>query len=45
MMILASEAGVIPLDSVRVVETGRLRPGKMLVVDTQEGRVIGDAEI
>ena len=45
MMILASEAGVIPLDSVRVVETGRLRPGKMLMVDTQEGRVIGDAEI
>ena len=45
MMILASEAGVIPLDAVNVVETGRLRPGKMLLVDTDQGRVIEDAEI
>lgn len=45
MMILASEAGVIPLDTVNVVETGRLRPGKMMVVDTIEGRIIEDAEI
>lgn len=45
MIILASEAGVIPLDAVNVIETGRLRPGKMLLVDTEAGRVIGDAEI
>ena len=45
MMILASEAGVIPLDSVNVIETGRLRPGKMLMVDTSEGRIIEDSEI
>lgn len=45
MMILASEAGVIPADPADVVETGRLRPGKMIVVDTREGRVLRDPEI
>ena len=45
MMILASEAGVIPLDQMRVVETGRLKPGKMLMIDTSEGRIIRDTDI
>ena len=45
MLILASEAGVIPLRPEDVVETGRLRPGKMLVVDTSEGRILRDGEI
>ncbi len=45
MLILASEAGVIPLRPEDVVETGRLRPGKMLLVDTSEGRILRDGEI
>lgn len=45
MLIMASEAGVIPLRPSEVVETGRLRPGKMLMVDTSSGRILQDAEI
>lgn len=45
MMILASEAGVIPLRSEEIIETGRLRPGKMLLVDTSKGRILRDTEI
>ena len=45
MVILASEAGVIPLDQVRIVETGRLKPGKMFMVDTSAGRIIRDTDI
>ena len=45
LLILASEAGVIPLDDIDVVETGRLRPGKMIMVDTVEGRILDDAQI
>lgn len=45
LLILASEAGVIPLDRVRVVETGRLKPGKMMMVDTASGRIVRDGEI
>ena len=45
MMILASEVGVIPLRPEDVVETGRLGPGKMIMVDTKAGRIIRDQEI
>ena len=45
MFILASEAGVIPLDNGDVKESGRLRPGKMMLIDTPSGKVLRDAEI
>lgn len=45
MIILASEAGVIPLKPEEIVETGRLRPGKMLLIDTSNGRLLRDTEI
>lgn len=45
MLILASEAGVIPMRPEDMVETGRLRPGKMMMVDTREGRILRDSEI
>ncbi|MGN0098872.1 MAG: glutamate synthase large subunit [Candidatus Methanomethylophilaceae archaeon] len=45
MMILASEAGVIPMEESHMVETGRLKPGKMIMIDTVEGRVIRDSDI
>lgn len=45
MIILASEVGVLdlPADSITIKE--RLRPGRMLLVDTQEGRIISDEEV
>lgn len=45
MMIIASEAGVIPMDEDRIRETGRLRPGKMIMIDTVEGKIIRDSDI
>ncbi|MDO5853203.1 MAG: glutamate synthase large subunit [Thermoplasmata archaeon] len=44
-MVLASEAGVIPMEPDEIVETGRLRPGKMIMIDTRTGAFMPDAEI
>lgn len=44
-IIVASEVGVIPIDTERVVYKGRLKPGRMLLVDTEEGRIVDDAEL
>ncbi|SFG47299.1 glutamate synthase (ferredoxin) [Lachnospiraceae bacterium C7] len=44
-LILSSEVGVLPVDSNKVVAKDRLRPGKILLVDTVEGRIITDDEI
>jgi glutamate synthase (ferredoxin) len=46
LVIMASEVGVIPdLDPLTVVEKGRLRPGRMFLVDMNEGRIIPDEEV
>jgi len=45
LVVMASEAGVLDLDPATVVEKGRLQPGKMFLVDTAAGRIIGDDEI
>lgn len=46
LVIMASEVGVIPdLDPLNVVQKGRLRPGRMFLVDMKEGRIIPDDEI
>ena len=45
LLILSSEAGVLRIDEKSVKETGRLRPGKMMLVDTREGRIIRDSDI
>ena len=45
LVILASEAGVLPLEPERIVEKGALRPGQMLLVDVAQHRVIRDGEI
>ncbi|MDR2845669.1 MAG: glutamate synthase large subunit, partial [Candidatus Methanoplasma sp.] len=45
LFILASEAGVIQIPEADLEETGRLMPGKMMVVDTVEGRITYDSEI
>ncbi|MCR5227954.1 MAG: glutamate synthase large subunit [Eubacterium sp.] len=44
-LILASEVGVLPLDESHIVKKDRLYPGKMLLVDTKEGKVFTDQEI
>ncbi len=45
MVILASEAGVLPIAPEKILEKGRLQPGRIFLVDTGEGRIITDKEI
>jgi len=45
MMVVASEVGVIDFEPGDVVAKGRLQPGKILLIDTQEGRIYYDGEI
>ena len=46
LVVLASEIGVLPdIDPAKVVRKGRLRPGKMFLVDTEAGRIVEDYEI
>ncbi|MBL4576783.1 MAG: glutamate synthase subunit alpha, partial [Opitutaceae bacterium] len=46
LVIMASEVGVIPdLESHTIIKKGRLRPGRMFLVDMNEGRIIPDEEI
>ncbi|GAB3274298.1 glutamate synthase large subunit [Parasphingorhabdus pacifica] len=44
-IVLASESGVLDIDPGEVVEKGRLRPGRMFLVDTEQGRLVEDDEI
>ena len=44
-VIMASETGVLPIDQKLIREKGRLQPGKMFVVDMEQGRIISDDEI
>ena len=44
-LILSSEVGVLDIDPTKIVVKERLRPGKMLLVDTIQGRVINDDEL
>ncbi len=44
-IILSSETGVLNIDESRIKQKGRLQPGKMLLVDFQEKRVVPDKEI
>ncbi|KAI9831057.1 MAG: glutamate synthase [NADH] [Phylliscum demangeonii] len=44
-IICASEVGTIMIDPERIVQKGRLQPGKMLLVDTVAGRIIDDREL
>lgn len=44
-VIMASETGVLPIDPSLIKEKGRLQPGKMFVVDMEQGRIISDDEL
>ncbi|MCX6395383.1 MAG: glutamate synthase large subunit [Propionibacteriales bacterium] len=45
LVVLASEVGVLDLDPASIVRKGRLQPGKMFLIDTDEHRIIEDEEI
>ena len=45
IVVLASEAGVLPEEPAKVRQKGRLQPGRMFLVDTVQGRIIDDEEI
>ncbi|CAN7349104.1 glutamate synthase large subunit [Pararhizobium sp. LjRoot238] len=44
-VILASEAGTLPVKEESIVKKWRLQPGKMLLIDMEEGRIISDEEV
>ena len=44
-MVVASEVGVMDFDPTVIAEKGRLQPGKILLIDTQEGKIYYDGEI
>lgn len=44
-VIMASETGVLPVEPSMIKEKGRLQPGKMFVVDMEQGRIISDEEL
>src|SRR6267154_2808559 len=44
-VIMASECGVLPIPEENIIRKWRLQPGKMLLIDTEQGRIIEDEEI
>ncbi|HET8898609.1 MAG TPA: glutamate synthase-related protein [Rhodanobacteraceae bacterium] len=45
LLILASEAGVLPVAESRIVKKWRLQPGRMLMIDMEAGRIVPDKEL
>jgi glutamate synthase (NADPH) large chain len=45
LVVMASEVGVLPIDPATIVQKGRLQPGRMFLIDTNLGRIVGDDEI
>jgi len=45
LVVMASEIGVLPIAEERIVKKWRLQPGKMLLLDLEQGRIIDDEEI
>jgi glutamate synthase (NADPH/NADH) large chain len=45
LVVMASEAGVLPIPEERIVKKWRLQPGKMFLIDLDQGRIINDAEL
>jgi glutamate synthase (NADPH/NADH) large chain len=44
-VVLASEAGTLPVDESKVITKWRLQPGKMLLIDMEAGKIISDEEV
>ncbi|MCO6413100.1 MAG: glutamate synthase large subunit [Thiogranum sp.] len=45
LVVMASEMGVLPIPSHKIVKKWRLQPGKMFLIDTEQGRIIDDEEL
>jgi glutamate synthase (NADPH) large chain len=45
LVVMASEVGVLDIHPSKVVQRGRLQPGRMFLVDTSQGRIVADEEI
>ena len=45
LVVLASESGVLPIPENKIVQKWRLQPGKMFVIDLEQGRIIDDDEL
>ena len=45
LVIMASEVGVLDVPADRVLQKGRLQPGRMFLIDTEEGRIVADEEL
>jgi glutamate synthase (NADPH/NADH) large chain len=45
LVVMASESGVLPIPEEKIVRKWRLQPGKMLLIDLEEGRIVEDEEI
>ncbi len=45
MVVMASEAGVLPIPEERIIKKWRLQPGKMFLIDLDQGRIIDDREL
>ena len=45
LVVLASESGVLPIPESRIVKKWRLQPGKMFLIDLEQGRIIDDEEL
>jgi glutamate synthase (ferredoxin) len=45
LVIMASEVGVLDIPAERVLQKGRLQPGRMFLIDTEQGRIVSDEEL
>ena len=45
LVIMASEVGVLDIPPERVLQKGRLQPGRMFLIDTEQGRIVADEEL
>ncbi|OHV16001.1 glutamate synthase subunit alpha [Methylorubrum extorquens] len=45
LVVLASEMGVLPIPDEKIVQSWRLQPGRMLLIDLEKGRIVSDEEI
>ena len=44
-VIMSSESGVLPVEEANIAKKWRLQPGKMLLIDLEDGRIISDDEL
>ncbi len=45
LVVMASESGVLPIEDARIAKKWRLQPGKMFLIDMEQGRIIDDQEL